>query len=323
MESELAGQKRSGNPGSPAAAPAKSPAKRAYTLRQRRASMDETRARIVDAAVELYEEVGPAETTMSAVAARAHVTRATLYRHFPSETDVANVVIDEWGRGGPRIDAATLATIADPSTRLRSALIALYAGYRAKEGITANLLRDARALPEARRADLRAPAARARDILVGSGLPWRGVAPAEAAMDHALAFETWRSLAAGGLDDETIADLMVGLVDLAARFAARVAGRRRTAAPPAGRAAAPPAARVPTPAPSAGGRTLPTAAPVAPPSAPTLTPEGAPAAAALPADTARKAKAAGKGGAKGAGKGKGGKKGKGDHKGKGRDAGSG
>ena len=70
-------------------------------MRQRQASIDETRARILDAAVSLYETVGPAGTTMSAAAAGAGITRSTLYRHFPTDADLANAVIDEWLKGAP------------------------------------------------------------------------------------------------------------------------------------------------------------------------------------------------------------------------------
>ena len=47
--------------------------------------MERTRARITQAAIDLHGSIGPAATTMSAVAERAGVTRATLYRHFPNE----------------------------------------------------------------------------------------------------------------------------------------------------------------------------------------------------------------------------------------------
>jgi len=43
---------------------------------------DQTRARIVDAAVSLIEEAGESPLTMSAVAGRAGVTDRTVYRHF-------------------------------------------------------------------------------------------------------------------------------------------------------------------------------------------------------------------------------------------------
>jgi AcrR family transcriptional regulator len=59
--------------------------RRPYRLRARAEAMDRTRERIVEAAVGLHGSVGPAATTMSAVAERAGVTRATLYRHFPDE----------------------------------------------------------------------------------------------------------------------------------------------------------------------------------------------------------------------------------------------
>jgi AcrR family transcriptional regulator len=44
----------------------------------------ETRLRITQAAVDLRGSVGPALTTISAVADRAGVQRATVYRHFPT-----------------------------------------------------------------------------------------------------------------------------------------------------------------------------------------------------------------------------------------------
>ena len=53
---------------------------RPYQLRARADSMDRTRSKITQAAIELHGSIGPAATTMSAVAERAGVTRATLYR---------------------------------------------------------------------------------------------------------------------------------------------------------------------------------------------------------------------------------------------------
>ena len=42
----------------------------------------ETRQRIVEATVELHETIGPAKTTIKAIAERAGVRRATVYDHF-------------------------------------------------------------------------------------------------------------------------------------------------------------------------------------------------------------------------------------------------
>ena len=43
------------------------------------------RERILEAAVELHATVGPAKTTISAVAEHAGVRRSTVYRHFQDE----------------------------------------------------------------------------------------------------------------------------------------------------------------------------------------------------------------------------------------------
>lgn len=57
-------------------------APRAYTQRKRADGAEATRARIVDAASELYRERGVAGTTLAAIAARADVARGTILHHF-------------------------------------------------------------------------------------------------------------------------------------------------------------------------------------------------------------------------------------------------
>ena len=59
--------------------------RRKYELKARAHSQGETRQRITVAAMELHEELGPAQTSISAIAARAGVQRLTVYRHFPDE----------------------------------------------------------------------------------------------------------------------------------------------------------------------------------------------------------------------------------------------
>jgi AcrR family transcriptional regulator len=76
--------------------------RRPYQLRARADAMDRTRARITQAAIELHGSIGPAATTMSAVAERAGVTRATLYRHFPNEEILFRACSAEWRSANPR-----------------------------------------------------------------------------------------------------------------------------------------------------------------------------------------------------------------------------
>ena len=59
--------------------------RRRYEKRARAEQEEATRRRIVDAAIDLHGTVGPARTTISAIAERAGVRRATVYRHFPDE----------------------------------------------------------------------------------------------------------------------------------------------------------------------------------------------------------------------------------------------
>src|SRR5436305_1380711 len=54
--------------------------KRPYRMRRRAELEEETRRRITESTVALHEELGPARTTVSAVAERAGVRRATVYR---------------------------------------------------------------------------------------------------------------------------------------------------------------------------------------------------------------------------------------------------
>src|SRR3954454_13274217 len=60
---------------------------RKYDLGRRADAKADTRRRITEAAVDLHATVGPARTTISAIAERAGVQRLTVYRHFPEEAD--------------------------------------------------------------------------------------------------------------------------------------------------------------------------------------------------------------------------------------------
>ena len=83
---------------------------RTYRLKRRAERQDETRHRIVEAAVALHTTVGPARTTVSAIAERAGVQRHTFYRHFPDERSLGLACS---GRGTDAIRSPTRA----PSAR--------------------------------------------------------------------------------------------------------------------------------------------------------------------------------------------------------------
>ena len=266
--------------------------KRSYTMRQRQAHVDETRARIVDATIELYETLGPSGTTMSGVADRAGVTRATLYRHFPGDDALADAAVAAWREGWSSLDPAALRRIGDPAARLLSTLTLLYGGYRATEAMTANLARDAHALPEAHRAAAREPAATAAAAIgpLGGRKSGRVGAATGAVVGHAVAFETWQSLRAAGMTDAAIAELMARFVGMAAD--ATVAGAAASADAEGSRAGRVPGRAAANATAPSGSRTRPAAATAGPRSSDAPTPRAAitPAAPPMSAPKAKRAR---------------------------------
>ncbi|MGH2951476.1 MAG: TetR/AcrR family transcriptional regulator [Solirubrobacterales bacterium] len=198
-------------------------ATRPYRKRRRAEQEEQTRLRITEAAMELHRSIGPARTTISAVAERAGVQRATLYRHFADEEAVFAACSSHWAALNPRPDLTVWSEIDDPDERLRVALGELYRWYAHTEQMLANVIRDRPLVPALRR-----PAERflrwyedAGEVLM-RGRPTRGARRrrTKAAIGHALAFETWASLAREqGLSERDAIELMAGLI--AAAGAAR------------------------------------------------------------------------------------------------------
>ncbi len=178
-------------------------------MRNRAERVRETRRRIVEAAVGLHTTVGPARASVSAIAERAGVQRHTVYAHFPDTRSLLLACSAHWDEQHPFPDVARWAAIEDPERRLRSALSELYAWYGEVEQDLALFARDADALGEV--AEATVAQQRALAELLARGFPRRKAV--RAAVGHALAFETWRSLVRGECLSRTQAvDLMVRLV---------------------------------------------------------------------------------------------------------------
>ena len=90
---------------------------------KRRAELEEqTRHRITESAVALHEELGPAHTSISAIAERAGVRRSTVYRHFPDEETLFAACSSHWRGENPQPDPGSWTSIDDPAERTRTAL---------------------------------------------------------------------------------------------------------------------------------------------------------------------------------------------------------
>jgi AcrR family transcriptional regulator len=169
---------------------------RTYTKIRRAELEQQTRERITEAAVELHGSLGPAQTTISAIAQRADVQRATVYRHFPDEEALFASCSAHWVAQNEPPDLAGWAAIRDPAARLAVALTELYAWYARTQRMLELLIRDLPLVP-ALQTQFRLPGYldAAADVLL-AGRPERGAARrrARAALGHAVAFETWLSL---------------------------------------------------------------------------------------------------------------------------------
>lgn len=173
---------------------------------------EETRRRIVEAVVGLHEEVGPAATTITAVAERAGVQRLTVYRHFPGERDLIQACSAHWSERHPAPDPSRWSGIQDPERRCAAALEALYAYFRKGMPMLANVLRDVEHVPpleEVMRPWREYLAEVAGGLAAGWGGPRERQRLVRAVAGHAVRFETWRSLADEGLDDGEAAALVV------------------------------------------------------------------------------------------------------------------
>jgi AcrR family transcriptional regulator len=169
---------------------------RTYELKQRAERQQETRRRIVEAAIELHSSVGPARTTVAAIAERAGVTRPTVYAHFPDARSLLVACSGQVREEVPPPDPTAWRAIADPGERLETALRDLYGYYERLEPLLENVQRDAAVMPVV--AEMNAYRVRyleeIRDLLVAAWTPTGARARLRRAIGHALEFRTWQSL---------------------------------------------------------------------------------------------------------------------------------
>ena len=188
----------------------------------RRAELEATtRLRITESAIALHEQLGPAGTTISAIAERAGVRRSTVYRHFPDEETLFDACSSHWRAANPPPDVQAWKSIADPALRTETALRELYGFYFRTHPMYTSLLRDEPLVPIVKRrlSSFHAYLDSAGDALMrGRGLRGRAARRTRAAVGHATSFPTWRSLVREQrLDEVDAVSLMCRLVEDAGR----------------------------------------------------------------------------------------------------------
>jgi AcrR family transcriptional regulator len=193
--------------------------KRPYRMRDRLDRMEETRRRIAQATVELHSTLGPARTSISAIAERAGVQRHTVYYHFPDLVSLFRACTEHGLRiiGPP--DPEQWRAIPDPIERVHHGLGQLYPIYRQNARLLGNVIRDMALSPELIEGSqqfLELNEAYFQALADG----WPADAPQRASIDaalrHALDFGTWTSLTRQGMSDEDARDAMTSFVSVMA-----------------------------------------------------------------------------------------------------------
>jgi AcrR family transcriptional regulator len=189
---------------------------RKYEMKRRAERMRETRRRITEAAVELHQTVGPARTTVSAIAEKAGVQRHTYYAHFPELKDLYQACTAHYLEQNPLPEPPFWADVADAEERLKVALSEVYAYYVANEAMLSNVLRDAPLDPVAQEnmASFYQYWEAMRDALADAfGASGERHEALLAAIALALDLQTWHTLVRQQeLDHDRAVGLMVGMV---------------------------------------------------------------------------------------------------------------
>lgn len=169
-----------------------SAAKRPYRLNKRAEKQQDTRRRIVEAAVGLHSTLGPARTSVAQIAERAGVQRHTYYAHFPDDRSLYMACSAMALERDPLPDLEDLRQVPAGSERVRLGLERIYGWYERNREMTACVLRDADYhQPTQEAVALRmAPLFAAAGELLGEGLNPR----AQALLEVALDFACWRVL---------------------------------------------------------------------------------------------------------------------------------
>ena len=193
---------------------------RTYELKRRAERQEETRRRIVEAAVELHTRLGPARTTVAGIAERAGVTRPTVYAHFPDTRSLLQACSGHVRARVPPPDPTAWRSIPEPPERLEAALRDLYGYYERLEPLLENVQRDAAVMPVV--AEMNAYRVRylaeIGDLLLEAwATRGRAKTRLRRAIGHALEFRTWQSLVRGqGCAPGEAVQLMLNFVRTAA-----------------------------------------------------------------------------------------------------------
>ncbi len=130
---------------------------RRYQMATRERAVQETRQRIIDAAISLHAQRGVIATNWEEIAERASVSTATVYRHFPSLGELVPACARTAFEAGARLPspaqaAAAFAGLTRPAPRIERLIRESCRCYELGAGWLAAARRDAKSVPALDRA---------------------------------------------------------------------------------------------------------------------------------------------------------------------------
>lgn len=188
---------------------------RKYKKTKRAEQQEQTRERIVEATVALHEEVGPANTSIKAIAERADVQRLTVYRYFPDDLSLFQACTSHWLSYNPPPDATYWQEITDANTRTAAAFLAFFKYYRGTETMWTGAYRDLEDVDALREVlqGFEDYIDQVRDGLLASWkLKGKNKQQLSITLRHCLRFTSWQSLKREKLNDKQIVNLVMGWI---------------------------------------------------------------------------------------------------------------
>lgn len=186
--------------------------KRKYQQKARAEQTQETRQVIVEAAVKLHEELGPAQTSIKAIAEEAGVQRLTVYRHFPDETSLFQACTSHWFGSHP---PPVVADVVDPEEKVFKTLLSFYHYYRNNERMLYVAYRDLEEVEalQGPMSEVEAYIDSVKDDLLATwdtkGKLKKNIS---ITLRHCLRFSTWCSLNSENLTDKQMVDLVIAWI---------------------------------------------------------------------------------------------------------------
>jgi len=189
---------------------------RRYQMATRERAVQDTRQRIIDAAISLHAQRGVIATNWEEIAERAGVSTATVYRHFPSLGELVPACARTAFEAGaslptPAQAAAAFAGLTRPAPRIERLIRESCRCYELGAGWLAAARRDAKSVPALDRA------VRLQDrvlgVLIQAALGDAFVDAQTMSVIKALIdFPFWKALTDAGVARETVPQVINDLV---------------------------------------------------------------------------------------------------------------